>query len=290
MVERKELYRLVWAEPMIKVAARFDVSGSYLKPYKKLLVDVTASKAALDKALEFANDLFNALEAAGHRVVIAPAGQALSRAEVDEREVPRKERNVYYHRGTWSPHRPTIVYVGTVSIGLAIVEMSEEVLLRYVGGKYVRDTDYVPPRASRHFVDRSWTTTNDLPSGRLRLVAYTNSSHRRRVRSRSKRMAAASSWPAASSAATRTSRPAGPPRSSASKCVTPDYCARKSPVTSASGGISASPDGATPRSSPAGAKTSPQPPGSPSPACANWISPGRSGDSEPQPSRTTNPL
>ena len=210
MVGREELYRLVWAEPMIKVAARFDVSGSYLarvceamnvprpprgywtkltvgkappqrplpearpgdplhwsreggprpaprprfaapprtstqvriprdrthglvrgakehflnsrsadeetyvKPYKKLLVDVTASKAALDKALEFANDLFNGLEAAGHRVVIAPAGETLSRAEIDEREVPRKERNVYYHRGTWSPHRPTIVYVGTV--------------------------------------------------------------------------------------------------------------------------------------------------------------------------------
>ncbi|WP_146041925.1 hypothetical protein [Azospirillum argentinense] len=36
--------------------------GAYLKPYKKLLVDVTASKACLDKALGFANDLFNALE------------------------------------------------------------------------------------------------------------------------------------------------------------------------------------------------------------------------------------
>lgn len=145
---------------------------TYLKPYKKFLVDVTASKAALDKALEFANDLFNALEAAGHRVVIAPAGEALSRAEIDEREVPRKERNVYYHRGIWSPHRPTIVYVGTVPIGLAIVEMSEDVPVRYVGGKYVRETDYVPPRASRHFGDRSWTITKDLPSGRFRLVAY----------------------------------------------------------------------------------------------------------------------
>lgn len=30
MISREELYRLVWAEPMTKVAARFDVSGSYL--------------------------------------------------------------------------------------------------------------------------------------------------------------------------------------------------------------------------------------------------------------------
>lgn len=30
MISREELYKLVWAEPMTKVAARFDVSGSYL--------------------------------------------------------------------------------------------------------------------------------------------------------------------------------------------------------------------------------------------------------------------
>lgn len=154
MVSRDELYRLVWSEPMTKIAERFDVSGSYLarvctlfdvprpergywaklavgkappqaplpapqpgdplrwsregervaapspqapprrkaekkvriarnrlhglirgakthfengrpvkegaylKPYKKLLVDVTASEAGLDKALNLANDLF----------------------------------------------------------------------------------------------------------------------------------------------------------------------------------------------------------------------------------------
>lgn len=30
MISREELYRLVWSEPMIKVAERFGVSGSYL--------------------------------------------------------------------------------------------------------------------------------------------------------------------------------------------------------------------------------------------------------------------
>lgn len=30
MVAREELYHLVWSEPMIKVAARFGVSGTYL--------------------------------------------------------------------------------------------------------------------------------------------------------------------------------------------------------------------------------------------------------------------
>ena len=49
--------------------------------------------------------------------------------------------------------------------------MSENVTLRYVNGKYIRESEYVPPR-NRYHVDDSWTTTRDLPSGRLRIVAY----------------------------------------------------------------------------------------------------------------------
>jgi hypothetical protein len=40
--------------------------STYLKPYKRLLVDVTTSQAFLDSALGFANELFNALEATGY--------------------------------------------------------------------------------------------------------------------------------------------------------------------------------------------------------------------------------
>jgi len=54
------------------LASRKVDDAEHLKPYKKLLVDVTVSRSGLDKALAFANDLFNALESAGHRVVIAP--------------------------------------------------------------------------------------------------------------------------------------------------------------------------------------------------------------------------
>lgn len=145
--------------------------GSYLKPYKKLLVDVSASKAGLDKALAFANDLFNALESAGHRVVFAPAGEQLRRGEIDEHERPTKRQDYYYSR-LWSPQRPTVVYIGTVAIGLAVVEMSEAVLMRYVNGKYIRDADYVPPKTSHRYIDHSWTTTMEQPCGRLRLIAY----------------------------------------------------------------------------------------------------------------------
>ena len=267
MVSREELYRLVWAEPMIRIAERFEVSGSYLarvctllkvprpergywaklavgkapprkpllaplpgdplhwtkegepvpvirpkapagsarkkkirmarnqvhhlirgakahfengrsvedgaylKPYKKLLVDVTASEGCLDKALGLANDLFNALESLGYRVVLAPSSEQLGRERIEEREVASTPREYWQHSGLWSPYRPTVVYVGSVPIGLAVVEMSERATLRYVGGKYVRESEYVPPR-SRRFIDHSWTTERDLPSGRLRIVAY----------------------------------------------------------------------------------------------------------------------
>ncbi|UFX41920.1 hypothetical protein HAP47_0021730 [Bradyrhizobium sp. 41S5] len=140
----------------------------YLKPYKKLSADITTSKDNLDKALRFASDLFNTLESTGHRVTIAPRGEHLSRATIDERE-SRAKRNRSFFDNLWSPMAPTVVYIGSVAVGLAIIEMSEEVLLRYVEGKYVRESDYVPPS---YGADRTWTTTQDVPCGRLRLLAY----------------------------------------------------------------------------------------------------------------------
>jgi len=104
-------------------------------------------------------------------VVLAPSDARFGRGRFDEREVASKPRDYWQHSGLWSPYRPTVVYVGTIAIGLAIVETSETVTLRYVAGKYVRDTDYVAPRG-RHALDHSWTTTRDLPSGRMRIIAY----------------------------------------------------------------------------------------------------------------------
>jgi hypothetical protein len=144
--------------------------GAYLKPYKKLLVDITTSKTGLDKALTLANEIFNALESTGFKVAIAHSGEPFGRRQVDQHEIPQKRQD--YYRSLWSPGRPTVVYVGSVAIGLALVEMSESVLMRYVRGKYIRDSDYIPPKPSRHFVDHTWTTTQDVPSGRFRLVAY----------------------------------------------------------------------------------------------------------------------
>src|SRR5260221_3053309 len=147
---------------------RLSYDIGYLKPAKKLLVDLAVTKTGLDKALSFGNRLFNALEENGYRVLMAPNSEPFRRAEVDEHETPRKNRG---YSNLWSPWRCTVVYIGTVAIGLTIIEMSEEVEVRYVDGKYVRLSEYVPPKRSRYAVDHSWTSKRDFPTGRLCLQA-----------------------------------------------------------------------------------------------------------------------
>jgi hypothetical protein len=148
---------------------RLSYEGDYLKPAKKLLVDLVVTKTGLDKALAFANQFFLELEAKGHRVVIAPYAESFAREEVDEREEPAKNRG---YNNLWSPGRCTVAYLGTVALGLTIIEMSEQVAVRYVGGEYVRETDYVPPKRSRYTADNTWTTKKPFPTARLCLQVY----------------------------------------------------------------------------------------------------------------------
>lgn len=145
-----------------------------LRPYKRRLVDVTASLAGLDKALSFANAQFNALESAGHRVCLAPSGERFYRAHIDEHEEPKPRRQEYQDYGShlWAPWRCTVVYVGTVPFGLAVIEMTESIVMRYVNGKYIRESDYKQPKVSHGYAGHTWTTTKDFPCGRLRLVVY----------------------------------------------------------------------------------------------------------------------
>jgi len=147
----------------------------YLKPYKRHLVDITCSQAGLRHALLFANTLFLALETKGYHVGIF-GGQdgSLRRPPIDPLNGVRHKSQHNPHYGLWAPGRLTVVHVNGQMMGLSIVEIAETVVMRYVGnGVYVRDADYVAPRArSRYQVDSTWTTTKECPSERLRLHAY----------------------------------------------------------------------------------------------------------------------
>lgn len=144
--------------------------SQYLRPRKRLLVDLVVTESGLDKVLAVASRLFTAFEAKGHRVSIATEENKFQRAEIDEREVrTKKDRNGRYH--LWRPHRITVAHVGTMPIGLTFIELSENVEVRYVDGKYVRETEATARRAKLPG-DWSWTTRKDLPTGRVSVLAY----------------------------------------------------------------------------------------------------------------------
>lgn len=149
-------------------AGRLSYYAGYLKPAKRLLIDLAVTKTGLDKALSFANQLFLALEACGYRVLIAPTSERFCRAEVDEREHPEN----HHYNNLWSPQRCTVVYIGTVAIGLTIIELSENVEARYVKGEYVRLSELLPKRQGHYALDSGWTSMHAFPTGRLCLQAY----------------------------------------------------------------------------------------------------------------------
>jgi hypothetical protein len=138
----------------------------YLKPFKRLVVDVFTSKDQIDYALRLANQLFLLLEDRGHSVVLA---QSYSRPDLDVREDAKAQR---YGLPKWSPSRPTVVFIGKVVIGLTLYEMMEEVEFRWVKGKYVRVDSLLQCKRLLHDFDREWTSMRDVASGRLALRAY----------------------------------------------------------------------------------------------------------------------
>jgi hypothetical protein len=80
--------------------------GQLLRPYKRQMVDVTASATGLDKALVFANDLFNALESHGHRVRFASSTELSNRPHIDEHEKilnPKHQEYSYNDSSLWRP-------------------------------------------------------------------------------------------------------------------------------------------------------------------------------------------
>jgi hypothetical protein len=63
----------------------------HLRPTKRKLVDVFVSKDQLERALDFLDTLFKALEARGYRVDLAPFAREFRRLALDVREASKRE-------------------------------------------------------------------------------------------------------------------------------------------------------------------------------------------------------
>lgn len=165
------LHSLIVGIEAIFSAGRESYRVKFLKPAKRNLPDIHVSRSGLPGAVSFANALFNALERRGHRVVLASNDIHMSRPEVDVRDVPSKQP---FYDDLWHPGRQTVAYFGDVPIGIVIYEVTEATLMRYTGNDtYVRESEVKAGRFGRKY-DGYWTSTHDLPTGRLCLVAYSS--------------------------------------------------------------------------------------------------------------------
>ncbi len=134
-------------------------------------MDVVVTKPQLESALKLANQLFLKLEAAGHRVMFAPSDRTYARDSFDEHEHPPKKPK-HRHPALWSPSKPTVVFVGTVAIGLTLFEMTEELEARYIDGEYI-PTSKIPSQQLRRLSSTwNWATRMDFATGRLCIRAF----------------------------------------------------------------------------------------------------------------------
>ena len=166
--DRPSKHSLIAEAPMYFKEVRQSRDG-YLKPNKKLMMDLIVSEKSLSRGLELANELYLDLEDHGHHVALATYGRHFNRAPVDEHE--QAKRNIHYS-DLWNPGQPTLVFIGTVAIGLTLFEMSEQIEVRWINGEYIPVSELLASKSNTYLSSHTWTTTQDRPTGRFCLQAY----------------------------------------------------------------------------------------------------------------------
>lgn len=152
------------AEELFKTAS-LSADGTLLQTnWRYHAIDLTTSNTGLVSCIQFANSLFVELEKRGHLITLASEHGIIRPPISNWRQNPTHFKLLQPDR---TPIRPTIVNIGGVQIGLAILEVFEEAEMLYVGGG-----TYVPARSHRSAVGISWTEWRRKPTGRLKLAAY----------------------------------------------------------------------------------------------------------------------
>lgn len=156
---------LAGVKPLLTGAKEVD---GYLKPSKRVMVDVLTTKAAMSHVLTTAQRLFEAFEKKQHPVAFA-AFHYMRRIEIDEREgTPQGSR----YPTPWRPDRPTVAHFDGLAIGLSLIETSEEFEVAYIRGQYVPVEKVLQMRRGAGILASTWKTKQYVPTGLLRLVAY----------------------------------------------------------------------------------------------------------------------
>jgi hypothetical protein len=159
---------------LIGIEALFEkatvMSNDYLRPSKRLLADIYATKKSLPRVIEAASQLYLHLEGQGYRVGFCPVGVYFHRPGLAYCEGKTANQSSYYGL---NPARPTLVYFGTMPIGLTVFEQSEEVEAQLRSGKWVRVSDIPPPSGRRRSYEPTYyTSTHEFKTGRVAVRAY----------------------------------------------------------------------------------------------------------------------
>lgn len=145
-------------------AAKASGDGTHLVT-RHHAIDLTTSSKTLDSALSLANALFNAFEARGHPVRIAARSGFIRPSLENWGHPPVRIRDA--EPVLWTPPAPTIATVRGVPLGLAVLEVHEEVEMRYMGNGV-----FAKVSSTRPVAGITWTEWKRVPSGRLKLTAY----------------------------------------------------------------------------------------------------------------------
>jgi len=141
----------------------------YYKPTKRKLLDVNTSDTGLNTAEAFMLKFFAAAESRGFRVMLAERGDCFRRRDITFAEHGTCN---YLYPALWRPSGPSIISTEGVSVGFSLVEMTEEVPVKEVKGRYVRDERMINWSRGKNSAQLGFTSRRHIPSGRFRLQLY----------------------------------------------------------------------------------------------------------------------
>ncbi|MBO0636413.1 hypothetical protein [Pantoea agglomerans] len=160
--------KLFFASKEILLKSSVTELGFY-KPTKRKLLDVNTSDTGLNIAEAFMLKFFAAAESRGFMVRLAERGDCFRRRDITFAEYGTCN---YLYPALWRPSGPSIISAEGISVGFSLVEMTEEVPVKEVKGRYVRDERMINWSRGKNSAQLGYYSRRHIPSGRFRLQLY----------------------------------------------------------------------------------------------------------------------
>ena len=173
---KKTVFERLKEHPILKdikkhlSVARYKTEQGYLKPNKKIMVDIFVTPECVDKASILANTLFLSFLKDGYEVYFSDYyHRPFSCPDYDILEDEEKERRF---KDIWSPWKGTFVNIDGMAFGIKIFEMLTEEKAIYLDGDYIRLSEYTPAHQRKARYHHTWESVREYGSRRLCLMFY----------------------------------------------------------------------------------------------------------------------